>query len=306
MIDLLVATLALASLVAIIVIIVRKFPKLSSINTAVIPAEQHGELKAKLIEDRFKRRMASMVKQVGVRMKPFGSSLHSFAKARYQQLLDMERRYRARTMTTAATTPEARFKNAERIDQVLSDAASAMSAGDYAKAEQSAIEVVGINPRSVAAYKLLAEIYLNQKDYEHARETLIFIIERLKVEDDELYAELGQAASGEGKFDEARRDLEQSIKIDSHVAQHHLDLSRVHLALGDSQAAFESVRQAVELEPNSPKFIDALVEAAIVAGKRDWASESLEKLRSVNSENQKLEEFAARIEALPKTKAKRV
>jgi tetratricopeptide (TPR) repeat protein len=305
MIDLIVATLALIALIILIVIVVRKFPKLASIDTTTIPAEQHSDLKSKLIEDRFKRKLATAATAVGTTMKPVGRSLGMFLKSRYQRLLDLEKRYRNRIKPTADLSPEEQAEKTGKIEQLLAEAKSLTTAGELSNAEQKTIEAISIDPRSAAAYRVLASIYLEQKDYEHARETLMFLIDRLKVEDDELYAELGLVATGEGKYDEAKMDLEKSIVINGQDAQHYIDLSKVQLALGDSLAAFESCRKTVELEPNNPKFLDALVEASIVAGKHEWAVETLEKLRTVNPENQKLAEFASRINALSPSKAKR-
>ncbi len=307
MIDLIVVFLASAALIVLVVLIARKFPKLASIDTKTIPAERHSELKSKLIEDRLKRRLMAVATGIGTTMKPVGHALGAFLRSRYHKLLELEKRYRNRTRATASMSPEEHAEKLAHIEQVLVDARGLHASGEHAKAEQKAIEAISIDPRSAAAYRLLALIYLDQKDYEHARETLMFLIDRLKVEDDELYAELGLVATGEGKYDEAKQDLEKSIVINGQVAQHYLDLSRVQLALGDSLAAFESCRKTVELEPNNPKFLDALVDASIVAGKREWAVETLEKLRTVNPENQKLAEFASRIDGLssPKTKRKR-
>ncbi|MFH0829005.1 MAG: tetratricopeptide repeat protein [Candidatus Kerfeldbacteria bacterium] len=298
LIDIIVAILAVSALVMIIVIVVRKFPKLAVIDTKSIPAEQHDELKSKLIEQRFRRKLSNVTRTTGKALRPVASSAGRFLRSQYQKLLELEKRYRARTLQEEVLTPEAKAEKVQKIEQLLDDARSSMTAGDLSAAEQRTIAAISIDPRSVSAYRQLALIYIEQKDYEHARETLQFVIQRLKVEDDELYAELGLVASGEGKYDEARRDFEKSIVINGHVAQHYLDLSRVQLALGDSIGAFESSRRTVELEPNNPKFLDALVEASIVAGKREWALETLEKLRSVNPENQKLAEFTSRIDTM--------
>lgn len=301
MIDIVVAIIALGALIAIVVIVSRQFPKLAAIDTKAIPTEQHDELKTKLIEQRFKRRLTGFAGTAGKIVRPTAAYLKTFFTTLYRNLLELEKRYRLRAKQATFAAPEARAEKAEIIERVLSEAKNAIASEEFAVAEQKAIEAISVDPRSVAAYRLLATIYLAQKDYEHAHETLMFIIERLKVEDDELYAELGIVATGEGKLDEAKRDFEKSIVINGHVAQHYLDLSQVQLSLGDAVAAFESCRHAVELEPNNPKFLDALVHASIVAGKREWAEETLNKLRTVNPENQKLAELASRVDAMPTT-----
>lgn len=296
MIDLIVAILAVLALLGTITIVVRKFPTLAAIDTKVIPAERHGELKTKLIEQRMKRKLLSFFGAMIERLKPAGARIAVLLRSRYHKLIELERRYRSRVDKATDLNPAELEKKGQRLDTLLAQAHNALRREEYSPAESAAIEAISADPRNVQAYRVLAAVYLAQREYEQARETLQFIVERLHVEDDELYAELGQVATGEGKFEEAKRDLEKSIVFNGHVAQHHLDLCRVNLSLGDGAAAFEHCRSAVELEPNNPKFLDALVETSIVVGKKEWARDAYEKLRAVNPENQKLDEFAGRIE----------
>ncbi len=300
MVDLAVSLLALASFVGVVTIVARRFPTLAAIDTTSIPVERQGKLKTRLIEQRLKRKVELALRALLAALRPMSHAFTSFLRQRYERLLALERQYRTRVTTPTALSPEEREKKDFEIDRLLTAAHSALDRGAIEEAERDAIDVIAKDPRNVRAYRVLASVYLENKDYEHARETLEFIIQRLHVEDDEVYAELGQVDSGEGKLEEAKRDLEKSIAVNSQAAEHFLDLCRVNLALGDTASAFESCKRAVEIEPNNPKFLDALVETSIVSGKREWASETLEKLRAVNPENQKLEEFQARIANLPK------
>lgn len=302
MLDLAVSILALTSLIGVVAIVVRRFPTLAAIDTGSIPAERHGELKTRLIEQRLKRKLEAALRALVSALKPASRAFIAFLRQRYEQLLALERQYRTRVAAPTVLTPEERERKDREVDRLLTVAYDAINRGAIEEAEQSAIDVIARDPRNVGAYRVLASVYLENKEYEHARETLEFIIQRLHVEDDELYAELGQVASEEGKLEEAKREIEKSISLNSQAAERYLDLSRVNLALGDTQNAFESCKRAAEIEPNNPKYLDALVETSIVAGKREWASDTLEKLRTVNPENQKLEELQARIANIPKTK----
>jgi tetratricopeptide (TPR) repeat protein len=304
MLDLAVAILAVAALIGVIAIVARRFPSLAAIDTSTIPAERHDELKTRLIEERLRRKAGRVLHALAARLKPIGRIVRTETQRRYRQLLELEQRYRTRA-TVGAHSPAERVKVAATVESLLTEASAALKAGNLNSAEQRVIEAIRISPRSVAAYRVLANVYREQKDYEHARETLTFVIERLHVEDDEVYAELGQAAAGEGNLEAAKHDLEKSISLNQTAAEHYLDLCRVNLMLGDSAAAFDCCRTAVELEPNSPKYLDSLVEASILSGKREWADETLAKLRAVNPENQKLSELAARIEAMPKSRSRR-
>lgn len=302
MVDLIVAFVAGLALVGMVVIVARKFPTLASVDTSVIPAERHDRLKSRLIEQRFRRKLSVFFRVLGLKLRPFGTKFVAWLRQQYGRLLDLEEKYRTRARVAAVLTPDELEKKGHRIEAILGEARDALRREEYAEAERKAIEAVSVDPKNVEAYRVLAAVYLGQHDYEHARETLQFVIERLHVEDDELYAELGLVASGEGNLEVAKQHLEKSIALNGQVAQHHLDLCRVNLSLGDSGVAFNHCQRAVDLEPNNPKFLDALIETSILTGKRDWARETLGKLRSVNPENQKLSEFASRIENMRASK----
>lgn len=305
MLDLAVAIAAILALIGLVAIVVRKFPTLAKIDTTSIPTEQQGALKARLMEQRLQRKMSNLRGNLGKILLPLGRRMWSGLRGLYDRLLSLEQRYRAKALNAPDLSPADQVKKEVHVETVIAAAEAALGRGELSEAEQHAIEVIAVDARNVEAYRILAQVYIGQKDYEHARETLNFLVDSLHVEDDELYAELGQVASQEGKFDEAKRDLEKSISLDAKVAGHYLDLCRVDLALGDSRAAFDHCRQAVELEPNNPKFLDALVDASIIAGKRDWAEETLKKLENVNPDNQKLTEFAGRIKALSQAKRRK-
>ena len=68
--------------------------------------------------------------------------------------------------------------------------------------------------------------------------------------------------------------------------------------------AKEAALQAVELEPQNPKYLDLLIETAIICGDKATAVRSLEELRLVNPDNQKLDSFRERITKIANRKFK--
>src|SRR5690349_253888 len=105
--------LALAGLVA---IVVRKFPTLASIDTTTIPEEQHGALKSRLMEERFKRKLVRMSGGLAERVKPLGGATKGALRTMYHRLLDLEQRYRSRMATSETLSPEERAKKEEQVD----------------------------------------------------------------------------------------------------------------------------------------------------------------------------------------------
>ncbi|MEK7158193.1 MAG: hypothetical protein AAB733_01280, partial [Patescibacteria group bacterium] len=72
--------------------------------------------------------------------------------------------------------------------------------------------------------------------------------------------------------------------------------------LGEKHEAVRCLRKAHELEPNNPKFLDALLAMAVEAQDRFLAERTLKRLQEANPGNQKLEEYAKQVEVLKQDK----
>ena len=64
------------------------------------------------------------------------------------------------------------------------------------------------------------------------------------------------------------------------------------------EPACDAIQQAVELEPQNPKYLDKLVEISVLCGDKKKAEEAYNQLRMVNPENQKLVVFKDKIDQL--------
>ena len=67
---------------------------------------------------------------------------------------------------------------------------------------------------------------------------------------------------------------------------------------GDQSGAGEYGTRAIALESSNPKYLDFLIGLAILEGRKKEGRQYLEKLREVNPENGKIEEFEKRLEEL--------
>lgn len=57
------------------------------------------------------------------------------------------------------------------------------------------------------------------------------------------------------------------------------------------QKAIKSYQDALNLEPNNPKYVSALLELSIEARNKSLAVRTFDKLKQVNPENEKLDEL---------------
>lgn len=62
--------------------------------------------------------------------------------------------------------------------------------------------------------------------------------------------------------------------------------------------ALENFKQALLIEPNSPRHINKILETSIALKNKTLALEMLSQLEKANPENQKLKEFADKVNEL--------
>jgi tetratricopeptide (TPR) repeat protein len=170
--------------------------------------------------------------------------------------------------------------------------------GSYASAEKLYIETISLDPKSIIAYKGLGELYAFQKEYDQAVEVFDFIIKCLNQPDADVYAMLGKIHKFQGKVLEAEQDLKKLINLDKERAEAYIDLAIIEKALGKYDLVVEHAGKALLLIPNHPRYLDLILECTIILGKKMEAISYFEKLKEVNPENQKLEDFSKRIKEM--------
>lgn len=247
------------SAIGMIVMIIRKFPVLATIDLSRMTREHHARVKTLLTEERLRRKMANANQRFTGWFQPLFHGLGGgFGKA-YDQLVKWERYYREKAESTASGSVML-SQNKNTVIDLLGKATSLVEDGNYMEAEKKYIDVISIDPRNFEAYKGLGEVYLQQQDYVHARASLSHAL-KIKPDEPEVHADVAVAFK---------------------------ELGRVNLAL-------KSIEKAIELGGNNPKYLDVQTDLAIVAGDKYLAEKSLVVLREVNPENQKINEFEERV-----------
>lgn len=253
------AVVGVAGAITIVVIYVRKIPKLSALD---LEAMQHHRLmvrKSSLVEDRLARKLTTFRQRVSSLVVPVVHVIRTIAQNLYKQLRGLEEKYKKAAKQVG---PQA-IAQAQSASTLVQEAMVLQKEEKYAEAEKKYIEAIAADNLSVDAYRGLAQVYADQKDMEHAIETMKFL-RQLNPQDEAVWRDLGKMFKSQELYDEA----------------------------------FESYERAVELAPNNPKNLDAFVEMAIAVKKKYTAQNALNKLREVNPENQGLDEFQKEIEQL--------
>ena len=260
--------LVIISLAVILYIVIRKFPALAILNVENIPGEKEAKFKEKIIRQRVERDFHSLGANLDRCRRYFGGLISRLLKRPYQRLLKVrDELHRQKKLSFT--------EKRERIAALFLQAKNALASDDYEAAEKNLIEIIRLDAKRPAAFLQLGEVYRLRKNFNDAKETL------------EHTLKLAQ---------QLRKDPEMLEGII--VAEIHFSLAGVCQELGLNDEALEYIRQALDAEPNNPRYLDLILDLSIMRKDKKLALESWEKLAAVNPENNKLPEWRAKIEAL--------
>lgn len=241
----LIIVLALIALGVIIVISVRKFPQLASMQIEQSPAEKLKKVKAHIAVERMIRSMRKARKKI-IAPEHWARIKYLLVES-YSKLKLLEEKYKMRTSEAKVQLLLKRGRGAIHDDPEL--------------AEQCFLDILTLDPRNLEAYEALLQIYLAKKNISEAVELLDFL------------EKLNPASSGRYLF----------------------EVASALLQAGNQQDAWKYATQSVAFEPDNPKYLDFLIELAILDKRKREGDKYLEKLREVNPENGKIAEFEKQI-----------
>lgn len=270
MIDLLLIVFAAGALLGIVFVLLRKFPVLARLNLDTVKERQESKLKAMLIEERLRRKTENAMKNVGQWLAPIGFRARASAVQMYHRLVALEREYRKKNLLR----PEKSINALKHANELLDTARQHLEAEELAEAEQQCIEVIALDPKKEDAYELLGEVYMEQKEFAQAKETFAYLV-RLK-----------------------KKAVEAELEEEAELAGAYLDLCLSLKELGNLPEAQDACTLAVQYDEKNPRHLSALLDVAILRKDRLTANRTLDKLREVNPENQKLEELDEIVKAL--------
>ncbi|MBU0546379.1 tetratricopeptide repeat protein [Patescibacteria group bacterium] len=283
-------------LAVIIFVVVKKFPQIANLDVDNLLEEKESRKKNAMIDKRvddqsrklkevWARRLAPIVKIWGRLQLSFRIYFGNI-----ERLWHHEESVKIKAKVKEMT-PEEKEK---RIKAIIQEAETNLQAGNLDKAEELFISAIKINVKSVPAYRGLGETYIAKKTLDEARQTFKFVLQ-LNKEDDTAMVKLAEIAEMQGNWQEAIQYYEKAMIKNDSLSPRFYHLAELLLKIKQPEIAREAIVQAVELEPKNPKYLDLLLEIAIICGDKKLSQEGLNELRLVNPENQKLDEFRMRI-----------
>lgn len=243
----------------------RKLPQIRVVDPASSREAKSKEVKYAILTKRLERMGSEKAESLKRDvLVPFGASIQNAVRRAAGKLTALERRYAERQRGVAVVA-----HNPEVLRELVGEAEKFIDEGRFDAAEKKLIEVVSHDPKNIPAYEHLGRLYLMNKDLPGARETFQFLI-KLSPKDASVLASLGEVAEAEGKADEA----------------------------------LKFYKEALGVSPHNPKYLDFYIDAAINSGDVAESMTTLDTLREVNPDNQKIVEFEERISELRERKKK--
>lgn len=263
MVYLIISLIILVTAIVLVVLISKKFSKLSSLDLGAMKQHKQKQIKVSIVEERLERKLGDLKEKIVTSSAPYRERVMNYLRDLYNKALKIAKEYREKENTNNALKQEDKESIRQNINSLITQAQELAEKEQYQEAEKKYIEAISLDKQNIEPYKGLGELYITKKDFEHAKETFEFIKE-INPKDDVVWRQLGSVCNSLNKSDE-------SIKC---------------------------YKEAVDLAPNNPKNLDILLEMSIKAGDRFLAQTTIKKLEEVNPDNKKLDEYREQVEKL--------
>jgi len=283
-------------LIVIAVIVVRKFPQAANLDLNSLPEEKIYRTKRNIINKRIEQSSALVKEKIISALSPLNRFWRKLQLqfriyvGKIERLLHHEQVLKNKQESKKITAEE----REEKMAQILGEALQALQTGNYDQAEDGFIAAVKIDPKSIPAYRGLGDTYLAKGSLEEAKQTYKFLL-HIDPNDDSVMVRLAEIAEAQDNREEAIQYYQQAILINDSFSPRFYNLAESFLKIDQPEPAKEAALQAVDLEPQNPKYLDLLIEIAIICGDKALALKTYNDLRLVNPENQKLDNFKDRI-----------
>lgn len=287
--------LTFAGLAAIVmaVILLRHWKEIQLLNPDSIQEERERQKRDELLQQRFLRMTSEKIGPVKALVLRVTTEIKKAYHAVYLRYVRLEKFYSQAKSPFAIVAPSVK----DRMKLLLDEARSLARDLKWADAERRYLEVLGVDPRNVDAYKGLGMIYLKQKLYPQARETFEYLVKTKKA-DDIAFASLADIEEAEGNMDAAEAMRRSAIEVRPRLANRHAELAEFYLSRDQAARALPYAKRATELDPKSAKYLELSIEVAILLGDRSEAKRRYDKFRLLSEDHPKLQSLKERIEAI--------
>lgn len=294
MLDILFIILSIIAIIYIIFIIIKKFPKLININVENLPDFQNKKKKEEILKKRIINKF-NKIKEGGKNiLEPLNDDFKKYLKDGYDKLKKVEKELKNKSFEKLDT----KLDKSKLVNDLIIEAKQYISNQEYKKAETKLLDALDIDSYNQEVYKILANVYTQQKEYKQAKETLQYLLKLTHNNDDAVFSSLGDLAKERGNLKEAEEEYLKSISLSSDNYSYFISLAEIYLELEEYKYALETAQRALILSSNNPKILDFLINVSIIIQDKELSLKYLDKLKEVNPDNNKITEFNERIDNL--------
>lgn len=292
--DILLIILAILSFTYIVWQVIKRFPRLANIKLDNLPDLVAKRQKDIILKNRLARTSQEFLSKLQDWTAPVGQSINVRFRLYYEKLKKAEIDFRRRGYKKLSAV----INQSQVTDERLVASKQLLNQEEYKKAEDLLLDILSLDHHNVEAYRLLAQVYRNTKEYTQAKETLEYLLKLTGNNNPDVYYYLADIARERGDLKQAEEDYLRSIALARDNYLYFLSLAEVYLDLEDKQRALETAQKSLSLSPNNPKILDFLIKISIMMPDQDLARQYLNKLAEVNPENNKIHDFKEQIDAL--------
>jgi len=280
------------SIGVILIIASRHIKKVSILDVSEIPEEREAVLKKSILENRLLNKVDQVFKLLSTIIKPISSIISRFFENGLDKIKNLEKKYRF-----SGGLPDSSKKSQLKSKEFLKEAEDFLLSGSFTQAESKYLSAIKVNPDFTDAYIGLGNTYLKMDELDQARETFEHVTKTWP-QDDRGFAFMSKLENSKGNLEEAKNYLLHALSINNEIVDYHLNLAEVYLSLGDNEKALSSLQKSQGLEPNNPKILDQLFLVSVLLSNKNLAQEVLLKIKKVNPDHGRLEEFEKKIKSL--------
>jgi tetratricopeptide (TPR) repeat protein len=288
------------AILGILYIVVRHFPEVSNLDAEGLPEEQVARKKKEIIGKRVEEQSRRWQALVARRLAPLAVPWKKIQLRFRVYVGKVERLWHHEETVKKAALPQQPLSagdKEQKLLELIQEGQNNLSHEHYEQAEEAFISAIKIDQNSAEAYRGLADTYLAKQSLAEARETYLFLLQ-LEPENDNVLVKLAEIAETQGNLEEAIAYYQQAVVINDLLSPRFYHLAELLLKVNQPDIAREAIESALDLEPKNPKYLDLLIEIAILLSDKKMALDTYNELRLVNPENQKLDSFKSRINEL--------
>lgn len=269
-------------------IIFRRLPELKVLDISAIPSEQRDSNKKTILEAKFLRQKKTADKKIGQIVNPVKGYFSELSGKVKENIAVMEKKYKRQ-----GEVEEVRTKS---INELFVEAKAKITANDYAGAEKGLIEIISRDKKNLEAYELLFDIYRLSKSYGQAEEIIRYLIKlkSLKYRKNKNVDSLKKE-----KIEDTEVEVLETVDVDDQLAGYYNDLATIYELMDKKDKALDAYLKANAILPNNPKYLDKVIDLSISEGDKGLAKKTYKRLKEINPQNAKLEQFKIALEKLP-------